>query len=152
EPMPNPSSDYLIQKRPNRAELYRARPGIWFSGELKRWIITDPSIIREVMNNAAFAVPTYDINPLLKRLNIDLGHVHRVTQFFPLASEGDKHKALREKFAREIAANTARALAAFHASLIPLIDAISHFPNGHRFCLVDKCLRPAFRSAVASLA
>ena len=150
--MPDFSSDYLIQRRSNRAELYRTNPGIWFSSELKRWMITNPSIIKDVMNNAAFAVPTYDINSILQRLNIDLGYVKRVTEFFPLASEGEKHKALREKFTRAIAANTASALAAFETDLSALIKAISHFPDGHKFCLLDKCLRPALRSAVSHLA
>ena len=145
-------SDFLLQKSPERGSLYHRPPGIWFSDELKRWMVTSPDLIRQVMYDDAFAVPNYDVSPVVERLGIDLGHLNEIRKSFPLAVEGEEHRVLRERFARHIARHTAAALDALSRELAASEAALLAKPAGEGFCLYAEVLRPALQKAICTLA
>lgn len=145
-------SDFLLQKRQDRGVLYHTPPGIWYSSEIKRWMITSPALIREVMHEPAFSVPNYDISPILDRLKIELSGLREITKWFPLATEGERHRFLREKFARQIAKNTKASLEKYSRSLASAIQTLERESDKKPFCLLQQFLKPLLRNAVANLA
>lgn len=145
-------SDYLLQKNPERARLYGEQGGIRWSTELKRWLISDPTLLREVMTNPNFVVHGYDVTPIMERLNIDLRHMSALRQHLPLAFEGEKHAALRRRMATEIAANTASALDVFDRKFAERLESLSTQAPGTRFCLVRDLFQPTLKWANLRLA
>ena len=37
-------TDFLIQKLPDRGSYYHREPGIWYSSEINRWLVTAPEL------------------------------------------------------------------------------------------------------------
>ena len=147
-----PYSDYLLQKYPERAKLYEEHGGIWWSTEIKRWMVSHPLLLAEVMESEDFAVPSYDVGAIRDRLNIDLAHLDKLRAHFPLAAEGEAHVALRQKMAREIAANTAGALERFERKFAQALSGVQACASGSRFCLVRELFQPALKDANLRLA
>jgi cytochrome P450 len=143
-------TELLLQKQPDRFAAYRRPPGIWLSPGSKRWMVTAPDLIREVMTNDAFAVPSYDISQLTARLNIDLAVLNRLRNWLPLAHEGERHRELRASFARAIAARTDPALGVLRQALEDRRSVFDQ-PAGSEVCLFSTLFRPALRQAIASL-
>lgn len=143
-------TDLLLQKQLDRLATYRRPPGIWLSPGSKRWMVTAPDLIREVMTNDAFAVPRYDISQLTARLNIDLAFLSRLPDWIALAHEGERHRHLRAISARAITARTDEALGVLRQALE---DRRSIFdgPSGSEVCLFTSLFRPALRQTIASL-
>ena len=144
-------TELLLQKQPGRFEVYRRRPGLWPLPGRKRWMVTDPDLIREVMTNDAFVVPTYDVSQLTARLNIDIAYLDELPKWLPLAHEGERHRHLRASFARAITSRSEPALAALRKALEARRHLFSQ-PDGTTVCLFDSLFRPAMRQAVGRLA
>jgi cytochrome P450 len=142
-------SDFEFQHAPNKPAIYRDGPGIWFSEEIRRWMVTSPDLIRQVMTNRAFSVPSYKTGKLGSRMGQDFSKLDLVTQYLPLAYEGEEHKRLRAQFARLITRNTPAALLAFSQALETCLDACRARPE---FCLIQDLLLPAMRPALCKLA
>jgi cytochrome P450 len=144
------SEDFALQKEPDKWKIYSDRPGIWWSDKLRRWIVVDPELIREIMNDPAFVVSSFDFSVISRRLGVDLLHLDRVRHFIPLAWEGDIHEELRASFSRRIAARAPGALAVFETTLRNQID--ERFRVGACFCLLRTVIAPSLRSANLYLA
>lgn len=145
-------SDFLLQKHPRRGEIYHQPPGIRYSGELKKWVVTSPDLIRQAMYDDAFSVPSYDVTPMIEKLGIDLACLNELRRHFPLAVEGERHKQLREKFARHVAAQTRPALEALSAEFGRRLADLATLPDGESFCLQERLLKPTLRKTVLALA
>ncbi len=145
-------TDFLIQKTTDRGRLYHRAPGIRYSQELNRWLVTSPELIRQAMYDDAFAVPDYDLSAVTQKLGVDLGFLNELRAWFPLAAEGEAHRALREKFARHIAQQTPLALAELSAELASRRTYLDGVPAGETFCFYAEVLRPALMRAVCGLA
>lgn len=145
-------SDFLLQKSPGRGGRYHEAPGIWYSEEMRRWAVTSPDLIREAMYNDALAVPNYDVSPMVRKLNVDLSITDEVRKCLPLAWEGERHRELREIFARYIAARTRPALDAASLELEAAGQRLAAEGAGTAFCLYRTFIRPAVRKAVSCLA
>jgi cytochrome P450 len=145
-------TDFLVQKLPDRALLYHQDPGIWYSTELNRWMVTAPDLIRQAMYDDAFAVPSYDVSPVTRKLGIDLHYLQELRRWFPLAAEGEVHKLLRERFARQIAQNSAAALSALEMELNIRAAELDGIAAGTAFCFYGTVLRPALMRVVCGLA
>lgn len=143
-------TELLLQKQLDRFDIYRRPPGIWLSSSRRRWMVTSPDLIREVMTNNAFAVPTYDVSRLSERLNIDLRFLNALREWIPLAHEGKRHRALRASFARAVTARTDAALLALGQALEERRGLFSR-PPGTELCLFSELFRPAMRQAIARL-
>lgn len=141
-----------LQKSPGRGEVYHRPPGIWFSEQLKRWMVTSPDIIRRIMHDDNFAVPEYHVSGLIEHFGIDLHTTGELMKWFPLALEGEAHRMMREMFARHIAANSRAALAALSAEWETRAAAVFARPAGMPFCLYRELLRPVVTRAVLRLA
>lgn len=144
--------DYLLQKNPERVRLYAENNGIWWSNTLKRWMISNPRLLAEVMREPSFSVPSYDISPVTNRLKLDLHHINVLRTYFPLAVEGEAHRKLRARFAQEIAANTNLALDAFEKSLQENLNYILTDKTGADFCLIKDLFQPALKIANLTIA
>jgi cytochrome P450 len=144
------SEDFGLQKEADKWKIYSARPGIWWSDKLRRWMVVDPDLIRQVMTDPVYVVSNYDFASISERLGVDLVHLERIRHFIPLAWEGKIHKELRERFSREIAARSPGALAVFEATLKQEIE--SNFRAGASFCLIKSVIAPALRQANLFLA
>jgi cytochrome P450 len=143
-------TELLLQKQADRFEVYNRPPGLWLSPGRKRWMVTSPNLIREVMTSDAFAVPTYDVSRLSERLNIDLSFLNELRNWIPLAHEGERHRYLRASFARAIASRTEPALEILHQALEGARSLFTR-PSGSEFCLFETLFRPALRQAIGGL-
>ncbi len=144
-------SDYLLQKDPQRAVIYKGNR-IWWSRELKRWMVADVKILRQILNDDSYTVPDYDASAIIERLDIDLSHMTTLTRHMPLAVEGERHRKLRVKFAKEISKNTQSAILAFETVYTEHLDALQSLADGARFCLIDDLLQPSLRASLMHLA
>jgi cytochrome P450 len=141
-------SDYMLIKRADRYQHYGTLPGMWWSEELRRWIITDAAIADSVMTNDAFRVHDYSSAPLIEKLQVDLSHLEELRKFLPLAFDGPAHKALRDRSARAISANTRPTLDILSADCTAMVAALSA-PGRQRLCLIEAFLKPmVFRSVL----
>ncbi len=102
-PLTEPS-DYHLHKQPDRHQLYSREGGLWWSDQLQRWMVSNPALIAEVLRSSAFAGHSYDVSAIMHRFSIDLHHLQQLSQQFPLAFEGERHRTLRKRFSAEIAA------------------------------------------------
>lgn len=143
-------TDLLLQKQKDRAAIYRRQPGIWRSPGRKRWMVTCPDLIREVMTSDAFAVHNYDISTLSLRLNLDLAFLSALRDWLPLAHEGERHRLLRSNFARVITSRTGPALLALRQALESRRGLFDQ-PPGTEVCLFASLFRPSLREAIAAL-
>jgi hypothetical protein len=115
--MMDKSSDYLLHKDKNKNILYKNNKSLWWSPELNRWMCTNPDIIRLILNDANYAVHDYKIDTILERFNFELQHVAKLVAYFPIAKNGEAHKAIRKRSAVEILKNSDAALEAFTTTL-----------------------------------
>lgn len=145
-------TEFLLQKQPGRGTIYHRAPGIWFSGELKRWMVTSPELIRQAMHDRAFVAPSYDFSPFMKNMHVDLLHLDEIRRWFPIAEEGERHVILREKFARHISQRTAFALESLASELDTRRVALLSMGIKEEFCLYSLVLRPAMLQVVSSFA
>lgn len=141
-------SDFQLQISPDKLSAYRDGPGIWYSDEIRRWMVVNPSLIRQVMGNRAFAVPSYRAGNLGARLGHDFSQLDKVADYLPLAFEGERHKVLRAEFARTIARNTPAALSAYASKLDERLEACF---KQSRFCLMADLLSPVLRAMQSQL-
>lgn len=145
-------SDFLLHKSGHKGCLYHQLPGIRYSGELRKWVVTSPELIRQAMQDEALSVPDYDVSEMMERMNVDLHCLNELKNHFPLAFEGEAHKVLRERFARHVSTRTKTALDAFTAELDGRIATLAAMPDGRPFCLVQTLLQPSLRKAILALA
>ena len=145
-------SDFLLQKHPRRGETYHQPPGIRFSEELRKWVVTSPDLIRQAMYDDAFSVPTYDVTAIIEKLGVDLRSLNELRKYFPLAVEGERHKQLRERFARHVAARSRTALDVLSAEFGGRLAELAMLPDGESFCLQERLLKPTLRKTVLALA
>jgi cytochrome P450 len=143
-------SHYQLHRQPGRQQIYQREGGIWWSQQLRRWMVSEPDLIAEVLRSSAFAGHSYDVSAVMSRFGVDLHHLEQLSLQFPLAFEGDRHRALRKKFSAEIAGNTAAALAAFEQELVERLQVL--LVAGKRFCAMQDLLAPATLCAVTRLA
>lgn len=141
-------SDFELQVSPEKLSIYRDGPGIWYSTEIRRWLVVDPALIRQIMNNRAFSVPVYKAGNLGARLGYDFGRLDKLVDYIPLAYEGERHKKLRANFARAIARNTPAALSAFVSKLDELVNECF---RRSEFCLINDLLIPVLRAMQSEL-
>jgi len=106
-------SDYLLHKNKDKNILYKNNKSLWWSPELNRWMCSNPDTIKLILNDANYAVHDYKIDAILQRFNLELQHVSRLVDYFPIAKNGEAHKAIRKRSAVEILKNSDAALATF---------------------------------------
>jgi cytochrome P450 len=143
-------SDYQLHKQRDRQRLYAREGGLWWSDQLQRWMVSDPTLIAAVLRSSSFAGHSYDVSAVMDRFGIDLRHLKQLSAQFPLAFEGERHRALRKKFSAEIAVNTALALEAFDEEIMGRAQVL--LVAGHRFCAMQDLLAPGTLAAVMRLA
>lgn len=123
-----------------------------WSQTLQRWCVFSPDLIRAVMRDRRFAVPSYDLSVLEDRLGIALPLTKAAMRGLPLTNEGEVHKTQRAEFARTLARRSDAAIAAFGAALSARLQAVADLPHSTSFCLVADVMRPASRALIAALA
>lgn len=143
-------SEYQIPKRADRGEIYANGEGIWWSGRLKRWIVTDAGLIANVLRDSNYRSHSYDVSVIEKHFGLDLRHSRELTKLFPLAYDGERHRHLRKRFSAEIAANTEAALEAFQHDVSTRANRL--LAPGNRFCAMQDLLRPTTRKALLVMA
>lgn len=144
-------TDLTLHLQSPSGPAYLAQPAIRWSETLNRWCVFSPELIREVMRDRRFAVPSYDLTPLERRFGIDLSLTRDVVERIPLAMEGERHRRQRAEFARSIMAGSPAAQAAFETRLIERLATLNALSAGGTFCLVDDVLRPASRAMISAL-
>jgi hypothetical protein len=104
------------------------------------------------MYDDAFSVPSYDVTPMIEKLGVDLRSLNELRKYFPLAVEGERHKQLRERFARHVAARSRPALDVLSAELGGRLAELADLPDEEPFCLQERLLKPTLRKTVLTLA
>jgi len=143
-------SDYQLHKQPDRRLLYARDGGLWWSQQLRRWMVSEPALVAQVLRSSAFAGFDYGVSAIMSRFGTDLRHLEALSHQFPLAHEGERHRGLRRKFSAEIASNTAAALSAFEQETIARAQDL--LAPGNRFCAMRELLAPSTLKAVMQLA
>lgn len=119
------SSDYHFHKRSNRDQIYFDRQNIWWSNTLKKWMCSNPELIIEILNNAKFAVHSYQIKALEQKLDTELSYLSKIIEYFPLGFEGEIHKEMRKSSAQKLAERMAGTLEVFRTELQNRIKGFS---------------------------
>ena len=145
-------TEFLLQKQPGRGVIYHRPPGIWFSNELNRWMVTSPELIRQAMFDRAFVVPSFDYSLVMKKMGVDFHHFDEIRKFFPMAEEGERHAILRERFARHIAQRTACVMQSLADDLHAGKNLLLSKGRDEEFCLYSLLLRPTMLKVIGSLA
>src|SRR5690606_28849518 len=100
------TSGYCLHRQTDKQRIYKKHDPLWWSQPLGRWMCVDPDLISQILNDKDFIVHHYGVAHIEKRFNIDLSHISNMVNHFPLASEGEKHKENRKKFAVALAQNS----------------------------------------------
>lgn len=145
-------SDFLLQKSAMRGQRYHEPPGIWYSRELKRWMVTSPDLIRQILHDDAFIAPSYDISAVTEKLGLRFEHIDALRVWLPLATEGARHRELRETVARHLAQHTPAALQALGTALDNAQAALLARPAATPFCLYQDLIRPVMMPGLQALA
>jgi len=138
-------SDYLLHKEKDKNILYKNNKSLWWSQELNRWMCTHPDTIKLILNDANYTVHDYRIDSILERFNFELQHVAKLVAYFPIAKNGEAHKAIRKRAALEILKNSDDALVAFTCTLDSKMQLLASNQSAD---LVKDILKP---SLIASL-
>lgn len=138
-------SDYLLHKKKDKSILYKNNKSLWWSQELNRWMCTNPDIIKSILSDANYAVHDYKIDAILERFNFELQHVSRLIAYFPIAKNGDAHKAIRKRSALELLKTSDEALETFKNTLDSKMKLLSINQSAD---IVKDILKP---SLIASL-
>ena len=128
--------DLKLHLQTDANEIYQRQPAFRWSDTLRRWCVFSPELIREIMRDRRFAVPSYDLAPLEARFDIDLSLTQKVLNGIPLANEGETHRSQRSDYARDIMAHSPEAKAAFTAEFSHRLALLDQLPPGTSFCLV----------------
>jgi hypothetical protein len=144
--------DFSLHKNPQRGHRYQYGDGIWWSVELKRWMISDLGLISQVLRNPDFVVHEYRFDLALSRHGVHLPHLTRMREFLPLAVEGERHSELRNRMIREISLNTVAAVEAYEAALAAALDETIVRSRDGTACLARDVLLPSLRKASIVLA
>lgn len=148
----NRHSDFSLHKDPQRGPRYRSSDDIWWSDELKRWMISDPELVLQVLRDPNFVVHEYRFDLALDRLGLKLPHLARMRDFLPLAVEGEQHIILRNRMTKDISANTPAAIEVYEAALsAALKENIEKNAKG-RICLAQDIFLPSLQKASIALA
>jgi hypothetical protein len=144
--------DFSLHKNPQRGLRYQSNEGIWWSDELRRWLVSDPILISKILWNSDFIVHEYRFDLALSRHGVDLPHLTRMRDFLPLAVEGERHTLLRDRMVKEISLNTVAAVDAYEAALAAALnEAIVRSRDG-KACLAQDVFLPSLRKASIILA
>lgn len=142
-------SDFLLHHaHEKKISVYATSPGIWFSNEIKRWMIVDPSLIETVMRSRDFSVSSYQVGDLGKRFGVSFENLDKIADRLPLAYEGERHKILRATFAKLISAQTPASIDAFRSAFQSNLDRCIAKAE---FCLIEDLMRPSLRAALIAL-
>lgn len=138
--------------RPNAGgNPYHSQETIRWSHDLNRWLVFDAGLIRSIMKDKRFSVPSYELADIETRFNLDLGLSRRMSALLPLAHEGYRHVHLRQVFSRLIMGNAAKALEVFEHDLALGLQAIANRPGPSTFCLIEDLMKAPIRSMLSEL-
>lgn len=143
-------SDYSIHRLPEKSDIYRQDDKLWWSEELERWMCTDTSLIKEVLNNSIFEVPSYSMEKVASKLSVNFEHNIKLVKYFPIAQDGEAHKLIRKRHALQIAKNAEVALNAFESCFRLRLEELTLRPN-ITINLYDELLVPSFYEFLAAL-
>ena len=132
--------DFSLHKNPQRGHRYQSDGGIRWSDELKRWMISDPELMSQILRNPDFVVHEYRFDLALSRHGVDLPHLARMRDFLPLAVEGEQHAILRDRMIRDISLNTAAAIGSYETALAAALNETIVNSRDGRACLAQRCL------------
>ena len=145
-------NDYSLHKDPQRGRRYASNAGMWWSDDLKRWMITDPQLISQVLRDSNFVVHEYRFDLALSRHGVDLPTLARMRDSIPLAVEGEQHALLRSRMVKEVSLNTAASIEAYELGLAAAVKESIVESTGGKACLVRDVFQPNLCKASIVLA
>lgn len=143
-------SDYSLHRLSDKSAIYKKDIKLWWSDGLARWMCTDTSLIKEILSNPIFEVPSYSVQKIVSKLPVDLEHNIKLIKYFPVAQDGESHKEIRKRHALQIAKNSEAALKAFEACFKLKLEKLVLEPNT-TINLYDELIVPSFHVFLASL-
>ena len=142
------TSEYTLHRSPGKHSLYNNQE-IWWSDALSKWMCTNMQHIEQILSDKNFRVHSYSVKALESRLDISLPHISELTQYFPLAIEGTKHKEIRKENALNLANKFKDTLVSFESSLsLNVAPALFAKENIN---LVKEIIDPSLRAALITL-
>ena len=143
-------SDYNFHKSEHKKETYFGHKNIWWSSELKKWMCTNPNIIKGILTDERFCVHSYQIKALEEKTHAKFSHISEIIHYFPLALEGDTHKELRKKGALSLAERINSTLDLFTTEIGAKIDLIEH--RNAEINFYSEIIEPCIKRALLHLA
>lgn len=95
-------SDYHFHKSENKKAAYFANSNPWWSNELKKWMCTNPKLIKSVLADDRFTVHSYQVKPLEEKTHTNFTYISAIVDYFPLALEATAHKEMRKRDAQKL--------------------------------------------------
>ena len=143
------TSDYLLHKSLDRPKIYQSNDGIWWSTELKKWMCSNPELIKKIIDNPEFRVHNYEPKNLGEKLKLNFQHLIKIVSYFPIALEDEEHKAARKKYALKISSKYDESLICFKNALSSKLHKIN---SPHTAIdLVQNVIEPSLKSALMLL-
>jgi hypothetical protein len=147
-----PLNECPFRRDPARHHIFRENGGFWWNNELRCWMVSDPRVIVQILEDNNFSVHAYNFAEIAERLHIGFPHQKSLRTYLPVAIEGEDHRVLRRRFDQEISRNTSRALAVFEEHLTSIISDLFEAKISSRFCVVQDLLRAPIRSGNMAIA
>ena len=142
------NSDYLLHKLSGRSKIYQDHRELWWSGDLKKWLCTNPELIIKILEDQRFVVHSYDFSKLEERFGVSFQHIKKIVSYLPLALEAG-HKTARKNMAQVILGRHQECLLSFEKSLI---SKLNHITSEHDMIdLVQDAIQPSLKSALILL-
>lgn len=143
------NSDYSIHRLSDKTKIYKNDVKFWWSDELERWMCTDAKIIKEILGNPVFKVPSYSVQKIISKLPVNLEHNVKLVGYFPIAQDGEAHKLIRKRHALQIIKNSELALTNFELCLKSKFNEL--LESESTTDVYKELLEPSFHEFLASL-
>jgi len=144
------SSDYYFHKRINKDLVYFIQQNLWWSTTLKKWMCSNPEVITEILNDARFAVHSYQIKALEEKLNTKFSYISKIIDYFPLGFEGETHKEMRKSSAQKLAERMGSTLEVFRAEIRSRISSFA--PSTETIELYSALIEPSVKRTLLHMA
>lgn len=142
-------SDYSIHRLPEKSKIYRDDIKLWWSDELERWMCTDAKVIKEILSNTTFKVPSYSVEKIVSKISVNLEHNIKLVDYFPVAKNGESHKLIRKRHTTQIKENSKLALSNFESYFKSRFEKL--LGSDEIIDLYSELLKPSFHEFLASL-
>lgn len=126
------SMDLLsLPSKDARFERFKGSPDIFYSEELRQWVVFGPQVVVDLLRDHRLIVPSVveSLDRLTTRYKRDYSNLRFAAQCIPLLLEGQIHRETRRKLADLVTAGRARTTAAMPELMARYIEPMENATN-----------------------